>query len=74
MCLHDVKLEDEKSRLILKLKLTDTVDFTKVTLYTKGAADEKEINVPLFDKNGRSFYIKCLIETESAGLCLTFYA
>jgi len=32
------------------------------------------MNVPLFDKNGRSFYIKCLIETESAGLCLTFYA
>jgi hypothetical protein len=51
----------------------DASEHTTLSLYSKGK-NADEMNIPLFDRNGKSFYIKCLLDSKNAGICMTLYA
>jgi len=69
--LQDILQVDE--RVKIKFKLADSSEHTTLNLYSKGK-NADEMDVPLFDRNGKSFYIKCLLDSKKAGICITLYA
>jgi hypothetical protein len=63
---------ENEVNLTFKLGNVADNDATNVRLVLKKVASE-EINLPLFDRHGNSFYIKLLLSSDEAGLAVTLY-
>lgn len=57
----------------LTLSLEESTDTSKIILYTKGKAN-KDLDLPLYNKNGSQFLIKCQLDSIKAGVRVVLYA